>query len=234
MGLYRANDRLTEDWRILCIEDPEEFVLFRERHKLDIQGMLYRYPLTEQMIEDAEAFNKKVKEKVVNETGYAVCSKLTYMGLASQICTTSFLQNRWESSLGKWKESQDRLEEPCHSKREIEVSKTLQAIALDLASYWEKARPNNRPFTKASLRSDSYWPQPYFLKNPHKHGGGTITMSVIGDGSAGVNEERKMYTLPAGEVFLFDEIEHYAPLAQEGTPLHDLAPRVNFVYDCWR
>lgn len=46
MTIFRANDRLAEDERILVISDPEEFLLYREREKLRFKGIMMPYNIS--------------------------------------------------------------------------------------------------------------------------------------------------------------------------------------------
>jgi len=50
MSLYRANDRLPEDESFLCIRNPDELVLFRERDTHGIRGIIYtEFDVTEEL-----------------------------------------------------------------------------------------------------------------------------------------------------------------------------------------
>jgi hypothetical protein len=56
MALFREEDRLKEDWRILKISDPRDFALFPRAEALEFTGMVYSHPLSPTLKEDVDAF----------------------------------------------------------------------------------------------------------------------------------------------------------------------------------
>jgi hypothetical protein len=54
MALFRAQDRLREDPRVLVISDLEDFALYREREKLKIKGIVMPYNVSSDAVDAAK------------------------------------------------------------------------------------------------------------------------------------------------------------------------------------
>ena len=137
--MFREQDRLKEDPRMLRIHDPSDFALYQRHKELGFKGMVYDYSLNEHF-KAANLLQIPQGRQAEFETVFLTGTIEDEQGL-------SYMQRKL---------AQDDFPEP------------YWPVAIDLFSYKEIAQINTNRCSDITLRFNTHYPQ-YAISPDHAH-----------------------------------------------------------------
>jgi hypothetical protein len=207
-NLYRASDRLRQDWRVLRIDDPQDLTLFARREELHIGGIVYRYPVTNEMRDAASEWAQAAR---------------TYTQPIDDGITRGQLKAEFAPSVSDTYISTNP--EPEDMRQNLLVNyfpAPLHQPVIDVTDAWKKIQAGrDRSWSvTAHLRLNSNH-HPDWERH---HSAATLLLS--GErGTRMKNSARWRYETSLDDLLLFDNLEHCAPPVKQGQ-----LDRINYVF----
>lgn len=207
MTLYRANDRLDHDDRVLKIRDPQEFALWGQRRELGFKGITCPFNITDELKSAAHHFSSSRAMDSGKDAVIAILNIEFHNGVMMEGYPTDRDRERLPISLAD------------HFRRKGILEPLQQALYV-LASFYHLATncESALTFARRDANEQTGW---------HTHSFPVLTVSVLRQGTRCRNSDGDGYIFNRGHMLLAEDIEHCAPVYSDAEFREE--PRVNLV-----